>query len=199
LLYFQIKQSLLGIDLSSNKNFSSETSERYSRAIFELANEKNELEKVEKNIKDLLNIYNFNNDLDNFVKNPTLSIDIQLKALNIFSKSLNFSRLFQNFLSTLAVKRRLFFLKKILQSFVKLSSKNKGELNAQLISSKNLSLDEIKNISNELSSVIGSEISFDYKVDQSLIGGFKMQLGSLLIDTSIKNRLKKYEQIMLEN
>jgi len=185
--------------LSSNKNFSSETSERYSRAIFELANEKNELEKVEKNIKDLLNIYNFNNDLDNFVKNPTLSIDIQLKALNIFSKSLNFSRLFQNFLSTLAVKRRLFFLKKILQSFVKLSSKNKGELNAQLISSKNLSLDEIKNISNELSSVIGSEISFDYKVDQSLIGGFKMQLGSLLIDTSIKNRLKKYEQIMLEN
>ncbi len=185
--------------MSSNKNFSSETSERYSRAIFELANEKNELEKVEKNIKDLLNIYNFNNDLDNFVKNPTLSIDIQLKALNIFSKSLNFSRLFQNFLSTLAVKRRLFFLKKILQSFVKLSSKNKGELNAQLISSKNLSLDEIKNISNELSSVIGSEISFDYKVDQSLIGGFKMQLGSLLIDTSIKNRLKKYEQIMLEN
>ena len=185
--------------MSSNKNFSSETSERYSRAIFELSNEKNEFEKVEKNIKDLLNIYNFNNDLDNFVKNPTLSIDIQLKALNIFSKSLNFSRLFQNFLSTLAVKRRLFFLKKILQSFVKLSSKNKGELNAQLISSKNLSLDEIKNISNELSSVIGSEISFDYKVDQSLIGGFKMQLGSLLIDTSIKNRLKKYEQIMLEN
>ena len=143
--------------------------------------------------------HRYNNDLDNFVKNPTLSIDIQLKALNIFSKSLNFSRLFQNFLSTLAVKRRLFFLKKILQSFVKLSSKNKGELNAQLISSKNLSLDEIKNISNELSSVIGSEISFDYKVDQSLIGGFKMQLGSLLIDTSIKNRLKKYEQIMLEN
>ena len=43
-----------------------------------------------------------------------------------------------------------------------------------------------------------SEISFDYTVDQDLIGGFRMQVGSLLIDTSIKNRLKKYEQLMLE-
>ena len=68
----------------------------------------------------------------------------------------------------------------------------------QLISSKNLSAEEIKNISNELSKAIGSEISFDYTVDQDLIGGFRMQVGSLLIDTSIKNRLKKYEQLMLE-
>ena len=85
-----------------------------------------------------------------------------------------------------------------MQSFVKLTLKSKGELNAQLISSKNLSAEEIKNISNELSKAIGSEISFDYTVDQDLIGGFRMQVGSLLIDTSIKNRLKKYEQLMLE-
>lgn len=184
--------------MSSNKSFSSETSERYARAIFELAHDKNELEKVEKNVQDFLSIYNFNTDLDNFVKNPTLSIDIQLKAISVFSKSLNFSKVFQDFLSILVTKRRLFFLKKIMQSFVKLTLKSKGELNAQLISSKNLSAEEIKNISNELSKAIGSEISFDYTVDQDLIGGFRMQVGSLLIDTSIKNRLKKYEQLMLE-
>ena len=44
-----------------------------------------------------------------------------------------------------------------------------------------------------------STIKFDYKVDQSLIGGLKLQLGSFMIDTSIKNKLKKYEQRMLEN
>ena len=46
---------------------------------------------------------------------------------------------------------------------------------------------------------MGSTIKFDYKVDPSLIGGLKLQLGSFMIDTSIKNKLKKYEQRMLEN
>ena len=46
---------------------------------------------------------------------------------------------------------------------------------------------------------MGSKIKFDYKVDQDLIGGLKLQLGSFMIDTSIRNKLKKYEQLMLEN
>ncbi len=46
---------------------------------------------------------------------------------------------------------------------------------------------------------MGSKIKFDYKVDKELIGGFKLQLGSFMIDTSIKNKLKKLEQQMIEN
>ena len=93
----------------------------------------------------------------------------------------------------------MFFVKKITDSFLKLCSKNRGEIKASLISSKELSSNELKNISEELSSSMGSTIKFDYKVDQSLIGGLKLQLGSYMIDTSIKNKLKKYEQTMVEN
>ena len=42
-------------------------------------------------------------------------------------------------------------------------------------------------------------IKFDYEVDEELIGGLKLQLGSFMIDTSIKNKLKKYKQAMLES
>ena len=45
---------------------------------------------------------------------------------------------------------------------------------------------------------MGTTVAFNYKVDETLIGGLKMQIGSLMVDTSIKNKLKKYEQIMLE-
>ena len=37
--------------MSTNKTFSTETSERYSRALFEVANEANELDKIENDIK----------------------------------------------------------------------------------------------------------------------------------------------------
>ena len=45
---------------------------------------------------------------------------------------------------------------------------------------------------------MGAPIVLDYEVDEKLIGGLKMQVGSLMIDTSIKNKLKKYEKMMLE-
>ena len=96
-------------------------------------------------------------------------------------------------------KRRIFFVEKIIDSFLKLCSRKRGEVKASLISSKELSETEIENISKDLSSSMGSTIKFDYKIDKELIGGLKLQLGSFMIDTSIKNKLKKFEQAMLEN
>ena len=78
-------------------------------------------------------------------------------------------------------------------------SNSRGEVKASLISSKELSQIELDKIGDELSKSMGSIIKFDYKIDKDLIGGLKLQLGSIMIDTSIKNKLKKYEQLMLEN
>ena len=96
-------------------------------------------------------------------------------------------------------KRRILFVGKIIYSFLKLCSKKRGELKASLISSRELSKLEIENIGKDLSSSMGSTIKFDYRFDKELIGGLKLQIGSFMIDTSIKNKLKKFEQKMIEN
>ena len=62
--------------MSSNKSFSSETSERYARAIFELALENSELDNVENSLKELLNIYNSSLDLESFIKNNKTNIKV---------------------------------------------------------------------------------------------------------------------------
>ena len=57
--------------MSTNKSFSSETSERYSRALFEVVKESNEIEKAEKDIKNFLLILNKSIEIDNFIKDPS--------------------------------------------------------------------------------------------------------------------------------
>ena len=111
---------------------------------------------------------------------------------------MSFSKNLKNFFLLLIEKRRIFFVKKISESFLKLCSRKRGEVKASLISSKELSSSELDEISKDLSNSMGSTIKFDYKVDKDLIGGLKLQLGSFMIDTSIKNKLKKYKQAMLE-
>tara|TARA_X000001036_G_C20673032_1_gene803151 strand:- start:1309 stop:1866 length:558 start_codon:yes stop_codon:yes gene_type:complete len=185
--------------MSSNKSFSTETSERYSRALFEVANESNELEKVENDIKNFQLLFNSSNEIKNFIQNPTQSINAQNSVINLLAEKIGFSKNLKNFFLLLIKKRRIFFIKKILESFLRLSSKKRGEVKASLISSKELSKTQLDEISKDLSKSMGSTIIFDYKVDEDLIGGLKLQLGSFMIDTTIKNKLKKYQQRMLES
>jgi len=184
--------------VSSNKSFSTETANRYALALYDLASESSELEAVEKNINELLIIYNTSDDLKSFIKNPTQSQSNQLEVLNKLSDEMSLSKIIKNFISILITKRRIFFLNTIFLNFLSLLSKKRGELKASLISSKNLTNEELKNLNTELSQVMGTAVAFNYKVDETLIGGLKMQIGSLMVDTSIKNKLKKYEKIMLE-
>ena len=184
--------------MSKNKSFSADTANRYAMALYELANESSELKVVEKNIGELLSIYSTSEDLKNFIKNPTQSQSNSIKVLNKISTQMDISKIVKNFLGVLVIKRRIFFIKKIFLNFLSLVSKQRGEIDASLVSSKNLTSEELESLNRDLSKTMGAPIALDYEVDENLIGGLKMQIGSLMIDTSIKNKLKKYEQTMLE-
>ena len=185
--------------MSTNKSFSTETSERYSRALFEVAQEANELEKIENDFNNFATLLHNSLEIKNFIHNPTQSKENQNNVLNLLAEKLNFSKNLKNFMFLLIEKRRIFFVEKIFDSFLRLCSQKRGEVKASLISSKELSRDELDSISKALSSSMSSTIKFNYKVDKDLIGGLKLQLGSFMIDTSIKNKLNKYKQEMLES
>ena len=184
--------------MSGIKTFSNETSERYALALFELASEKSELEVIEKNISFLLGFCKSNSDFSSFLKNPTNQLELQSKVFAEISKIMNLNKNFSNFLQLIINKRRIFFLEKILDKFIKISSNRKGKIDATLISSKDLSQDERNKISQEISKAIKSKIEFIFKTDKSLISGIKIQIGSLLIDTSLSNKLKRLKQSMTE-
>ena len=71
--------------MSTNKSFSTETSERYSRALFEVSKEANELDKAEKDITNFQLLLNSSLDVKNFIQNPTQSISTQNSVVNLLA------------------------------------------------------------------------------------------------------------------
>ena len=110
----------------------------------------------------------------------------------------NLNELLKKFLSFLIHKRRFFYVDKILREFIETCSKKRGEIKAELISAKDLSESDVENIKNDLSNSFNSKIKLTYKNDKSLVGGLILQVGSTMIDTSIKNKLQKMEKQMVE-
>ena len=98
--------------MSTNKSFSTETSERYSRALFEVSRDSDDLEKVENDIKNFKLIYDKNLEVKNFIKDPSQIITEQNKLVNLISDKLNFSKNVQKFLLLLIEKKRIFFINK---------------------------------------------------------------------------------------
>jgi len=184
--------------LSGVKTFSNETSERYALALLELSVENSEIDIIEKNILSLIELTKKNSYLSNFLKNPTHNIEIQKKIFSEISKIMSLNKTLSNFLLLIIQKRRIFYLDKILEKFIKLSSKKKGIIDAILISSKELSQSEKDLINKEVSNAVNSNLEFSFKSDKKLISGVKIQVGSLLIDTSLSNKLRKTKQAMIE-
>jgi len=184
--------------LSKNKGFSITSADRYSLALYELASEKNVLSQVEDQSLSILNLILSSKDFSNLIKDPTNSQEDLLKVLDNISNENKFENLLKNFLSFLITKRRFFYLEQILKSFIETCSKKRGELKAELKSAKELSSDEITKITDELTKNFSSKIKLNYKHDQSLIGGLVVQVGSTMVDTSIKNKLQQIENRMIE-
>ena len=184
--------------MSKNKGFSITSADRYSLALYELASENNVLSQVEDQALSILNLISSSRDFSNLIKDPTNSQDNLLKAINSFSNDNKLENLLKSFLSFLITKRRFFYVEQILKSFIETCSQKRGELKAEIKSAKKLSNDEISKITDELTKNFSSKIRLNYKHDESLIGGLVLQVGSTMVDTSIKNKLQSIENRMIE-
>jgi len=184
--------------LSSKSTFSSSTSKSYALALYELAKENSELDKVENEIRGLGQLLEESSDFNELISNPTVSKENKKNIIFEIAKKNSFSSILKKFLGFVALKNRLFFLDKIVQSFLNLVSNNKDELDAKFVSSKKLSLDQKKEIQNQLSIDFKSKLNINFEYDPGLIAGSIIQIGSIMIDTSIKTKLKKLERNMIE-
>ena len=184
--------------MSSKSTFSNSTSRSYALALYELSKENSELDKVKENMKSLKNLINVNSEFKETILNPTIAKEDKKNVISAIAEQNNFSQTLKKFLGFVAIKNRLFFLGTIIESFLNLVSNSKGELKAKLISSKKLSVEEQKKIKDELSKDFKSALNIDYKYDPELIAGLIIQVGSVMIDTSIRTKLKKLEKNMLE-
>ena len=184
--------------MSKNKGFSDTSAGRYSLALYELAVEANVLSDVENHSVSIINLIDSSEDFKSLIKDPTNNKDDQLNALRKISEQYKLNGLLTKFISFLITKRRLFYVDNILKSFIEICSIKRGELKAELTSAKDLTENEVNSLKEELTKNFSSKIKLNYKHDASLIGGLIVQVGSTMVDTSIKNKLQQIENRMIE-
>ena len=160
--------------------------------------ENNVLNEVESEITSILKLIIENLEFKNLIKNPTISQENQSKAINAIFQKFKINNLLIKFLNFLVSKRRLFFVEKIFKDFLIICSNERGEIIAKLSAAKKLNDKEIQDIKKSLTENFGTNLKLIFKHNPDLVGGLVIQVGSIMIDSSIKNKLQQIENRMLE-
>lgn len=171
---------------------------RYATALFELAQEAGQIDAVQGDLNRFDALLNESEDLRRLVRSPVFSADEQLKAISAILDRAGISGLAGNFIRLVAQNRRLFAVTGMLRAFRALVARSRGEMTAEVTVAEPLSdarLDEIKQALREITS---KDVNLEVKVDPAIIGGIIVQLGSRMVDASLRTKLTAIQTAMKE-
>jgi F-type H+-transporting ATPase subunit delta len=171
---------------------------RYAAALFDLSKEAGNLKALEADATALGEAFAASPDLQAMVASPVVAREDQARAMAAIAAKLGLSGLTTNTIALMATKRRLFVLPQLVTDLQARIAAEKGEVTADVVSATKLSAAQAKKLAETLKAKVGKTVKLNATVDESLIGGLIVKLGSTMIDTSVKARLAALQNAMKE-
>jgi len=184
--------------VSESASISSGIADRYATAVFDLAKEGKELDKLESNLDDLSAALSISPELTDLIQSPIYTREAQSKAISAVAAKMGLTGTMQNVLALMAAKRRLFVLPPMVTRLRDLIAEEKGEVTADVVSAVKLTAAQSKKLAATLKTQVGKDVKINATVDESLIGGLVVKVGSKMIDTSIRSKLNSLQNAMKE-
>ena len=182
--------------MASQKIVVSGLSGRYATALFDLAIEKNKLDAVAKDVASLTTMLAGSQDLRVLVTSPVISRSDQGKAIVALAAKAKLSDTTTNFLGVMAANRRLAVLARTLKDFDRLLASHRGEVTAEVISATALSKSQTSALTKKLKLAIGRDVAINASIDESLLGGLVVKIGSRMVDGSVRTKLDNLKVAM---
>ena len=172
---------------------------RYALALFSIGAKKKEIEKYVENFRVLYSTKKKYNELNDFFNNPLLTTARKIVVLDKISKKLKFQKLFSNFLKVVARHNRLSQLNTINKHFDEIIQTENNKINVEVVTSIEISKDINSKLVKKLENLTKKKVNLKNKIDQNILGGIIIKIGSIMIDSSIRTKLEKCKFSMKGN
>ncbi len=174
----------------------SELASRYAAALFDLADEAKAHDAVAADLATIQDLLQGSEDLRTVTRSPLVPRDQQGAAVEAVLAEAKIGDIVRHFVGVVAANRRLFALPAMIRAYLAELARRRGEERARVVSAKPLKDEQSKSVTEALRKAMGSKVSVDFEVDEELIGGLVVQVGSRMIDTSVRSQLQRLQTAM---
>ncbi|MGR3554311.1 ATP synthase F1 subunit delta [Paracoccus sp. (in: a-proteobacteria)] len=171
--------------MANSVSMSQSIAGRYAQAVFDIVKDDGGLDDLARQTDDL-------------IASPIYTRDQQSRAIAALADKMGLSKTLSNTLKLMAQNRRLFVLPQLLGQLQRLIAVERGEVTADVTSAVALSDDQQKRLRDTLAEKSGKTVKLNTRVDESLIGGMIVKLGSQMVDSSVRSKLASLQNAMKE-
>ncbi len=191
-------QNIGRVDVSEPASISTSIAARYATAVYDIAKDGGTVKALEADIDALQAAMNDSEDFRTLIHSPIYTREEQAGAITAIASKMNLTDTMANTLALMAQKRRLFVVPQLLSTLRDIIAAEKGEVTAEVVSAKALTKAQSEKLAKTLKASTGKDVTLNATVDESLIGGLVVKVGSRMIDTSIRAKLNSLQNAMKE-
>lgn len=182
--------------MASEASIPSELADRYAVALYDLAQSENALDAVASDLGTLKQALAESQELRYLLANPLIPREKKTDAAVAVATRYETNALTHKFVGTIGRFGRLAMLGQIVDAFVKLLARRRGEVTAEVVSARPLNDNQRQTIERTLTGTAGRNVRLNLKVDPRILGGLQVKLGSRLVDASLTTKLDRLRLAM---
>lgn len=184
--------------MSEPASISAGIAARYATALFEISRESDAVAALEADVGAIDAALKESADLRDLIASPVYSRDDQFRAVAALAAKMGLGSAVASTLGLMAQNRRLFVLPQFVAALREMIAADKGEVTAEVTAAAPLSKAQAEALAASLKARVGKTVKLNVSVDESLIGGLIVKVGSKMIDTSIRAKLASLQNAMKE-
>jgi len=184
--------------VANSASISADIAGRYAQALFDLVKDSGGLDTLAKQVDELAVALDESADLRDLTVSPLYDRSQQEAAIGALAQRMGLAPELANTLRLLAKNRRLFTLPQFIAKLRARIADERGEMTADVVSAQELTDAQKSRLAEALASKSGKIVKLNARVDETLIGGMIVKLGSQMIDSSIRSKLASLQNAMKE-
>jgi len=167
---------------------------RYAKALIGLVEKDSQIDKINEDLSQLAQTYVGSSDLRHFIKEPKYKLTDKVEGLGKITSALELDELVGKFGRFLVTRHRFELVNTISTAFDLLALERLGKGRAKVVTATKLTVVQTRLLTKQLSAYTKKDITLEVEVDPSILGGAITQIGSLVLDGSVKNQLNQIRE-----
>lgn len=134
--------------------------------------------------------------LKHVLASPAFGFEEKMAVLSALSKKLGCPPMVEPFLAQLIRKNRIGFLPEISEAFAEIADEAQGRRQVTVASAKPLSKADQEGLRTRFREVLRQDIDLTFHTQPDLLGGLRVQIGSMVFDTTLRGRLTTMQTLL---